>query len=118
MTYDFYQGVRENSPGKIGLFIISAILVIVLSFAVLVRTAAAATTNVACANLSTAIANATAGDTLVVSGTCTITTHSVIDKQLTIKGADDLLISTNGTNQILTVTASGTTVDGLHFCED
>lgn len=115
MIYNFYQGVRENSTGKTGLFIISAILAIVLSFAALVRPAAAATANVVCANLPAAIANATAGDTLVVSGECTITTNTVIDKQLTIQGADDLLISTNGTSQILTLTADGTTLDGLNF---
>jgi nitrous oxidase accessory protein NosD len=86
----------------------------VLSLA-FVGSANAATTSVACADLPAAIATATAGDTLNVTGNCTITTNTVIDKQLTINGVGGATISTSGTTQIFTLTADGTTMQNLNF---
>lgn len=86
----------------------------VLSVAV-VGSANAATTSVACADLPTAIASATAGDTLNVTGNCTLTTNTVVDKQLTINGVSGATVSTSGTAQILTLTADGTTIQNLNF---
>jgi nitrous oxidase accessory protein NosD len=86
----------------------------VLSLA-FVGSANAATTSVACADLPAAIATATAGDTLNVTGNCTITTNTVIDKQLTINGVGGATISTSGTTQIFTLTADGTTIQNLNF---
>ena len=93
---------------------LGAVSAFVLSLA-FVGSANAATTTVACADLPTAIAAATAGDTLNVTGNCTLTTNTVVDKQLTINGVDGATISTNGTAQILTLTADGTTIQNLNF---
>jgi nitrous oxidase accessory protein NosD len=92
----------------------AAVSAFALSFA-FVGNAQAAATTVACADLPAAIAAATAGDTLNVTGNCTLTTNTVVNKQLTINGVGDATISTNGTAQILTLTADGTTIQNLNF---
>jgi nitrous oxidase accessory protein NosD len=95
-----------SSLGVVSAFVLS------LAF---VGSANAATTSVACADLPAAIAAASAGDTLNVTGNCTLTTNTVVDKQLTINGVGGATISTSGTAQILTLTADGTTIQNLHF---
>ncbi len=94
---------------KVGM--LSALMV---SFA-FAGSASAATTTVACEDLPAAIAAASAGDTLNVTGDCTLTTTTTINKQLTINGVDDATISTNGTSQLFTITADGTTIQNLNF---
>ena len=75
----------------------------------------AATTTVACEELPSAITAASAGDTLNVTGDCTLTANTRIDKQLTINGTDGATISTNGTAQIFTITGDGTIIQNLNF---
>lgn len=87
---------------------------LVLSFT-FVGGASAATTTVQCEDLPSAIASATAGDTINVTGGCTITTNTTIDKQLTIQGVDGATISTSGTTQLFTITGDGTTIQDINF---
>lgn len=82
--------------------------------AVLPTNAAAAATTVQCADLPAAIAAASAGDELKVRGKCTLTTNTVVDKQLTITGAG-ATISTSGTAQLFTITAPGTVLQRITF---
>jgi nitrous oxidase accessory protein NosD len=93
---------------------LAAVAAIALSLA-FTGNAGAATSTVLCADLPAAIAAASAGDTLNVAGNCTLTTTTVVDKQLTIIGDGAATISTNGTAQILTLTADGTTIQNLNF---
>lgn len=76
-------------------------------------TAGAATVTVQCADLPAAIADAQAGDVLQVRGKCEITTNTVIDKQLTIKGRAGSTIFTSGTTKLFTITAPGTVIENM-----
>ena len=79
--------------------------------------AGAATVDVTCENLPAAIVGASAGDTINVTGDCTLLTNTVINKQLTINGVDTPKIATSGTTQIFTITAPGanTVIRGFTF---
>lgn len=70
-----------------------------------------------CSNLSATIASAIAGDVITISDSCTITTNTVINKQLTIEGLPGVTISTNGTTKLFTITAAGTTIQNLTFAK-
>ncbi|MBC7764495.1 hypothetical protein H7Y29_02160 [Microbacteriaceae bacterium] len=75
----------------------------------------AATTAVQCSDLSTAVTTAVAGDTLNVTGNCTLTGSILVDKQLTINGVNEATISTSGSTQLFTITAAGTIIQNLNF---
>jgi nitrous oxidase accessory protein NosD len=81
----------------------------------LAGTVSAATSTVACSDLPSAIAAASAGDTLNVTGDCTLTAGTVINKQLTIQGVSGATITTSGSAQLITVTADGTVIKDLNF---
>ncbi len=93
-----------------------AVMAVLLQFMVVAR-ANAATMSVACADLPTAVAAASAGDTLNVTGDCTLTSTVTINKQLTIHGDGGATISTNGGNLLFAITpaASGTVIDSLNI---
>lgn len=114
MKYTLSQGSLQQRS-KLAVLAIAIMAALTLSITLITQSVSAASTNVACADLPDAIAAANAGDTLVVSGECTLTSNTVINKQLTIKGTDDLVIYTNGTNQIFTITADNVRLDGLNF---
>ncbi|MBC7746458.1 hypothetical protein H7Y40_00560 [Pedobacter sp.] len=75
----------------------------------------AATTSVQCSDLPTAVTTAAAGDTLNVTGSCTLTGSILVNKQLTINGVNEATISTSGSSQLFTITSAGTAIQNLNF---
>ena len=111
MTYN-HTGLRMDYSRK--LLLITAILVAgLLAALAMVRPTFAATLDVNCADLPTAISSASAGDTLNVTGDCTLTTSTIVDKQLNIQTTSST-ISTNGSAQIFVFTADGSTFSGFN----
>lgn len=60
-------------------------------------------------------AHTTSGHVIEVTGDHTVTTNTVIDKDVTIRGVNGAKILTTGTNQLFTITANGATIENLTF---
>lgn len=100
-------------------FILSAMAALIVMVAPLAMQKAFAATSTVCTSgcdftsLQAAIDAATAGDTISISGTQTVTNTVFINKDVTVTGQPSATIETSGTQSVFTITAPGAEVTNL-----